>query len=53
MAGVVNYQYVILISKICRDVVFVAKVHKVHIFEFLKEEFCYLDDGAPVASPSF
>ena len=38
VAGIINYQDVIHISKICSDVVFVAKVR---IFEVLKEEFCY------------
>ena len=41
VAGIINYHDVVHISKICSDVVFVAKVHKVRIFEVLKEEFCY------------
>ena len=38
VAGIINYQHVVYISKICSDVVFVAKVR---IFEILKEEFSY------------
>ena len=41
VAGIINYQNVINVSKICSDVVFIAKVRKVCIFEVLKKEFCY------------
>ena len=41
VVGVVNYQNVIHISKICSDVVFIEKLCDVRIFKFLKKEFCY------------
>jgi len=41
VAGIINYQNVIHVSKICSDDVFIANVRKVCIFEVLKKEFCY------------
>ena len=41
VAGVIHYQNVIHISKVCSDVVFIEKLPKVCIFKALKKEFCY------------
>ena len=41
VAGIINYQNITHVAKICSYVVFAKELREVCVFQVLEEEFCY------------